>query len=111
MGDILPLVSLMKEIDFVLYLQGNTTKVLCRLFENPVTVHKENQGEIALLVAPQIRHHTKDIAIKYHHFWIFVTHGDVDIKHIDIKEHIADNFIKPLDYGLFGYLVYNFNSW
>ena len=79
MGDILPLVSLMKEIDFVLYLQGNTTKVLCRLFENLFTVYKENQGEIALLVAPQIRHHTKDIAIKYHHFRSFVANSDAEI--------------------------------
>ena len=34
MRDILPFVSLMKEIDFVLKLQGDAPTVLCSLFEN-----------------------------------------------------------------------------
>ena len=36
---ILPLVGLMKKINFILKLQGDTLKVLCSLFENQVTVH------------------------------------------------------------------------
>ena len=51
--EILPFVSLMKEIDFILKLQGDTPTLMCSLFENPVTpvmVYKDNQVSIALTV-------------------------------------------------------------
>ena len=54
MRDVLPFISLMKEIEFVLELQGDTLKVLCSLFENTVTVHKYNKGAIILVFAPQM---------------------------------------------------------
>ena len=63
--------SLMKEIEFVLNLQGDTMTVLFSLFENPITVHEDNQGVIKLAVAMQMQPGTKHIAIKYHHFWKF----------------------------------------
>ena len=40
MQDILPFVSLMKEIEFVLKRQGDTLAVLFSLFKNPVTVYE-----------------------------------------------------------------------
>ena len=43
----------------------------------------------------------KHIAINYHHLQIFVVIVDVDIKHVDTKEYIADIFTKSLDYELF----------
>ena len=52
---VLPFVSLMKEIDFVLNLQGDTPTVLCSIFENPVTFYGDNQGEISLKVSPQMQ--------------------------------------------------------
>ena len=36
-----------------------------------------------------------------HHLRIFVANGDVDIKHVDIKEQIVDIFTKPLDSDFF----------
>ena len=42
----------MKEIEFVLKLQGDALTVLCGLFEKPVTpvtVYEDNQGAIALM--------------------------------------------------------------
>ena len=77
MGDVLPFVSLMKEIEFVLELQGDTPKVLCSIFENPVKFYKNNQGEIVLLADPQIRPCTNTIETKYHHFQSFIANGDV----------------------------------
>ena len=53
----------------------------------------------------------KHIAIKYHHFQSFVENGDVKIEHVDIKEQIADIFMKPLDSELFGYIRYKINGW
>ena len=57
MRDVLTFVSLMKEIEFVLKLQGDSPTVLCSIFEKlviPVIVYEDNQGEIALAVYPQI---------------------------------------------------------
>ena len=51
MMDVLAFVIIMKEIDFVLNVQGDTTAVLCGIFENPVTVSVENQEVIALAVS------------------------------------------------------------
>ena len=114
MRDVLPFVSLMKEIDFVLKLRGDTPTVLCSLFEKPVmprTVYEDNQGVIVLEVYLQMQPCTKHIAIKYHHFRSFVVNGDVKIKHVDTKGQIADIFTKPLDSELFGCLRYKLNGW
>ena len=54
---------------------------------------------------------TKHIAIKYHHFRSFIANGDVEIKHVDTKEHKSDIFMKPLDPELFGCLHCNINGW
>ena len=80
MRDVLPFFCLMKEIEFLLKLQGDTPAVLCSLFENPVTqvtVYEDNQGVIALAVSLQMRPRTKHNTIKYHHFQSFVANGDV----------------------------------
>ena len=85
--------------------------VLCRIFENPVTVHEDNQGAVAHAVSPQMWPHTKHIAIKYYHFWSFVANGDVEIKHVDNMEQIADIFTNLLDSELFGFLHEKINGW
>ena len=105
--DVLNFVSLMKEIYFVLKLQGDAPTVLCTIFEKPVTpiiFCKDNQVAITLAVFPQMQTRTKHIIIKYHHFRIFVMNGDIKIKHVYTREQIADIFTKPLDSELFGYL-------
>ena len=111
MMDVFPFVGLMKEIEFVLKLQGFNPTVMCSIFENPVTFYEDNQGAIALAVSLQMRFCTKHIAIKYHHFRSFVTNGNVKIKHVNMKEQIADIFTMLLDSELFRYLRYKINSW
>ena len=84
----------------------------CRaFFSKTVTFTEENQGSIALAVAPQMLTNTKHIAMKYHHVWSFVANGEFEIKHVDTKEHITDIFTMPLDTKLFGYLCYKINGW
>ena len=83
---VLPFVSLMKEIEFVLKLQGDTLTIMCSIFKNPITFHEDNQGEISLAVSLQMRTRTKHIAIEYYHFWIIVANGGVKIKHVNTKE-------------------------
>ena len=54
----------MKEIEFLIEIQRDTPKVLCSIFEKPVTFHKYNQLAIALTVAAKIRPRNKHIVIK-----------------------------------------------
>ena len=84
---------------------------MCSLFGNPVTVHKDDLGAVAITFALQMRLRTKHIAVNYHHFRSFIANGDIDIQNIYTKEQIADIFTKPLDSELFGYLLYNINGW
>ena len=90
MGYVLPFVSLMKDMDFVLKLQGYTPTVLCILLNNSVPVHEYNQGAIVLAVDLKMRPRMKHIVIKYYHFRSFFANGDIDIQYIDTKEHIPD---------------------
>ena len=80
----------MEEIEFIIKIQRDTLMVLFGIFENPVTVHEDNQEVIALAIALQMRPCMKHIMIKYHHFHSFVANGDVCIQHIDTKEQITD---------------------
>ena len=91
----------MKEICFVLKLEDDIFKIKYSLFEKPIIVHEENEGTIALSVAPQMRPRTKHITIKYHHFWSFMSNRFVKIQHLDTREHITDIFTKPLDSDFF----------
>ena len=50
--------SCTKEIGFILELQGDTTKVLCSIFENPVTVPEVNESAIALTAAQKMQPYT-----------------------------------------------------
>ena len=109
--DVLPFVIIMKEINFVLKLQGGTPTVLYSIFENLATVYEDNQGVIALTVSLKMRSRTKHTAVESHHFRGFIANGDVEIKHFDTKEHIVDIFMRPLDSGLLGYLNYKLNGW
>ena len=54
MRDILSVMSLMKEIEFILKIQGDTLIGLCILLENSVIVHKYNKGSITPAVALKI---------------------------------------------------------
>ena len=54
MRGVLPFMSLMKEIFFIIELEYDIPKVKSSIFENPAIVHEENQGTIALAVAPQM---------------------------------------------------------
>ena len=75
MRDVLPFVSLMKDIDFLLKRQGDAPMVLRSLFEKPVmplTVYEDNQESIAFAVSLQMQPCMKRIAINYHHFRKFL---------------------------------------
>ena len=101
----------MKEISFLLKLEDDAPKIKYSIFENLVIVHKDNQGTIALAVAQKMWPCTKHIAIKYHHFLIFLAGGILKIQHVDMREKIADIVTKPSDSELLAYLRYKLNVW
>ena len=90
MRDVLPFVILVKAIEFLIKLKGDTPTVLCILLNNSVPVHEYNQGAIVLAVDLKMRPRMKHIVIKYYHFRSFFANGDIDIQYIDTKEHIPD---------------------
>ena len=67
---------------------------------------QNNLRATTLVVAPQILPCKKHTAVKYHHFWIFVPKGDIEVEHIDPKEQTMDIFTKYLYHNFF----YNFIS-
>ena len=89
---VLPFVSIKKQIWFILEIQRDTPKVMCSLSRKLVKVQEENQGVVRLSVATKIRPWTNHILIKYHHFPILVANVDVEIKHVNTKEYITENF-------------------
>ena len=86
MGDVLHFESIMREIDFVLKLQGYTPEVLFSIFKNTATFQEDNQRAIAFMVVPQIRLLKKHTSINYYDFQSFVANGDLEIQNIDTEE-------------------------
>ena len=85
---------------------GNITPkptISCTLFE-------DNNGAIQLAQSPRYRPRTTHIAIKYHHFWSHVG-KTVEIKPINTKEQIADQFTKGLSIHMFEYLRKKLMGW
>ena len=79
MRDVLPLIELIKEVNMVLQIEGQTPAVHCSVFE-------DNNGALELAKCPKMRPRTKHIALKYHHFRSAVRNKQVRIFPIDTKE-------------------------
>ena len=92
--DVIPLISLLKELQSVLSFTSDTPTVHCTVFE-------DNKGCIDLVNVPKIRPRTKHIALKYHHFRSFVRDKTISIQYIETKMQIADIFTKALNEAQF----------
>ena len=86
---VLPFMSLLKEINkfFELYLPK--PKIFCKIYE-------DNNACIALAQNQKFSPRTKHIALKYHHFRNHVKNGDIQIERVDTQDQLADIFTKPL---------------
>ena len=54
-------------------------------FQKSVTVHRENQGAIALTHSTQMRPCNNHTVLKYHHLWSLFEKCDTGIKHVETK--------------------------
>ena len=95
--DVIPLTSLLKELQIVLSFTSDTPAVHCTVFE-------DNKGCIDLVNVPKIRPRTKHIALKYHHFWSFIRDKTISIRYVKTKMQIADIFTKALNEEQFAVL-------
>ena len=69
---VLPLMTIMEEINEVFTLLISKPKFVCKL-------HKDNQSCIKIATGTKFSPRTKHIALKYHHFRSHVKSGRVDI--------------------------------
>ena len=104
MREVIPLMTLMSEIDKVFPIGFKKPKIHCKVWE-------DNESCISIAKNQKFSPRTKHIAIKWHHFRSFVNSSSVSIHSIDTKEQTADIFTKPLDHSLFEYLRHKLCGW
>ena len=104
MREVIPLMSLLKELDKILPIKDITPKLHCTIFE-------DNQSCIELVKCPRLRPRTKHIALKYHHFRSKVKDGLVSVQYVNTKNQIADIFTKALPENQFLILRKKLMGW
>ena len=86
---VLPLMTIMGEINEVFPLLISKPNFVCKL-------HEDNQACIKMATGTNFSPRTKHIALKYHHFRSHFKSGCVDIHYIPTSEQLADLLTKPL---------------
>ena len=104
MREVIPMMTLLEEINEVFPIGKKTPKVHCKVWE-------DNESCIKVVKNENFTPRTKHIAIKYHHFRSFIKNGNISVHSIDTKEQTADIFTKPLDESLLKYLRLKLCGW
>ena len=102
--DVIPLITLLKEINKVFPVQVKTPTFVCK-------VHEDNQSCITMATLQKFTPCTKHIALKYHHFRSHVKNGAIKISYCCTTEQKADLLTKPLAINLFFKLRYMLSGW
>ena len=101
---VLPLMTMMEEINEVFPLLISNPKFVCK-------VHEDNQSCIKMATRNKFSPRTKHIALKYHHFKSHVKSGCVDIHYRLTGEQPEDLLTKPLPNEAFFTLRYMLCGW
>ena len=104
MREVLPFLTLITEIQGVFPFNDSKPNFYCSVWE-------DNRSCIKVSKSPKFTPRTKHIALKYHHFWQYVTNGTIVINPIDTHEQTAYIFTKPLDEKKFVYLRKKLCGW
>jgi hypothetical protein len=102
--DVIPLITLLKEINKVFPVHVKTPTFVCK-------VHEDNQSCITMATSQKFTPRTKHIALKYHHFRSHVKNGAIQISYCRTTEQKADLLTKPLADDLFFKLRYMLSGW
>lgn len=101
---VLPLMTMMEEIDSVFPLHIDKPNFVCK-------VHEDNQSCIKMATGTKFSPRTKHIALKYHHFRSHCKSGRVDITYCPTDQQLADILTKPLPSESFYTLRYMLCGW
>ncbi len=102
--DVIPLITLLKEINKVFPVDVETPTYVCK-------VHEDNQSCITMATSQKFTPRTKHIALKYDHFCSHVKSGVIQISYCHMTEQKADLLTKPLADNLFFKLRYMLCGW
>ncbi len=103
--DVIPLITLLKEIKKVFSVHVETPTYVCK-------VHEDNQSCITMATSQKLNTPcTKHIALKYHHFCSHVKSGAIQISYCRTTEQKADLLTRPLADNLFFKLRYMLCRW
>ena len=87
--EVLPLMTMMEEINKVFPLLIQNPNFVCK-------VHEDNQYSIKMATMTKFSPRTKHIALKYHYLRSNVKYGRVEITSTPTDEQLADILTKPL---------------
>ena len=104
MGETIPIMEHLEQLEKTLNIESKHPSVQCKLFE-------DNNGAIDVAKDPNIRLRTKHVALKYHHFREHVRKGLIEIILIDTLEQVADIFTKTFPFPIFNYLRKKMMDW
>ena len=78
MRELIPVMALMEEVSFILHIHLRNPEVFSKVLE-------DNQSCISVVESNKLSPRTEHIAIKYHHFKIFVQKKIIRIFYIDTQ--------------------------
>ena len=102
--DLIPLMTLMKELYGVFPIQINMPNFICK-------VHEDNQSCIKMAHSKKFTPRTKHIALKYHHFKSHRKNKQIKVQYCRTEDQKADLLTKPLADELFFELRYSVCGW
>ncbi len=102
--DVIPLITLLKEINKVFPVHVKTPTFVCK-------VHEDKQLCIMMASLQKFTPCTKHIALKYHHFCSHIKSGAIQITYCHTTEQKADLLTKPLSDDLFFTIRYMLCGW
>ncbi len=96
MREVLPFLTLLKEIHDVFPLQELNPEFFCQVWEDTCSC-------IKVAESPKFTCRTKHISLMYHHFQQFISNWTIKINPINTCKQLANIFTKPLDEKLYTY--------
>jgi hypothetical protein len=102
--EVIPLLTIMEKINEVFPLMMNPPNFYCKVWE-------DNQSCIPMATSQKFMPRTKHIALKYHHFKLYVKSGKIQINHVHTELQQANILTKPVKIDLFLKLRYMLMGW
>ncbi|KAL7523656.1 hypothetical protein ACHAWF_003506 [Thalassiosira exigua] len=102
--EVIPLMTLMKELTEVLPIISGKPNFVCK-------VHENNQSCIKMASSEKFSPRTKHITLKYHHFKWHVKIEEILVEYFRTEDQKTDLITKPLSDELFFRLTYMLSGW